>query len=143
VSFEIRPLERADIPAVRALWASCEALGDGPGDSEEGLTRLLARNPGLSQIALADGATVGAALCGHDGRRGFLYRVAVAPAQRRRGVAEGLVRSCLDGLKAEGIERSLMFVLARNQGAREFWKAMGGKRRGQLEIWSVDLQGDL
>jgi ribosomal protein S18 acetylase RimI-like enzyme len=139
VSFEIRPLEPADIPAVRALWASCEGLGDGPGDSPEGLTRFLARNPGLSRIAFADGGTIGAALCGHDGRRGFLYRVAVAPDQRRRGVAEGLVRSCLDGLRNEGIERSLMFVLTRNEGAQGFWKAMGGKRRGQLEIWSVDL----
>ena len=56
---------------VRALWATCEGLGDGPGDSEAGLTRFLARNSGLSQVVLEDGAIVGAVLCGHDGRRGF------------------------------------------------------------------------
>jgi ribosomal protein S18 acetylase RimI-like enzyme len=135
----IRPFTSADIPAVRALWATCEGLGDGPGDSETGLARFLARNPGLSPDAEKDGAIVGAALCGHDGRRGFLYRVGIAPEHRRQGIAQALVRRCLEGLKAEGLERSMLFVKTDNAGAQQFWEEMGGTWRSKLRLYSIDL----
>lgn len=139
LDLEIRPFNPGDIPNVRALWARCEGLGDGPGDSEVGLARFLARNPGLSAVAREGGEIIGAALCGHDGRRGFLYRVGVSPAHRRQGVAQALVTHCLTGLKAEGLERSLFFVLGSNDGAKRFWGTMGAKWRKQLEIHSIDL----
>ena len=135
----LRELARADLPAVRALWAQCEGLGDGPGDSTEALERFLARNPGMSPVALDGDALVGVALCGHDGRRGFLYRVAVAPSHRRRGVARALAVRAFDALRAAGIARGMLFILADNAEAQAFWQSVGAKRRETLELWSVDL----
>jgi ribosomal protein S18 acetylase RimI-like enzyme len=135
----LRPFAPEDIPAVRALWAGCEGLGDGPGDDDAGLARFLARNPGLSPVALEDSTIVGAALCGHDGRRGFLYRVAVAPTHRRRGVARALAERAYDGLRAAGIARAMVLVLADNAEAQAFWQAAGARRREKLELWSADL----
>jgi len=135
----LRDLTRADLPAVRALWAQCAGLGDGPGDSPEALEGFLSRNPGLSPAALDDGALVGVALCGHDGRRGFLYRVAVAPSHRRRGIARALAARAFDALRAAGIPRGMLFLLADNEEARAFWHSVGAKRRESLELWSVDL----
>src|SRR5258707_393406 len=83
-----RPFARGDIARGRARGGTCEGPGDGPGDSEAGLARFLARNPGPSPIAEKEGVIVGAALCGHDGRRGFLYRVGIAPTHRRQGIAQ-------------------------------------------------------
>ena len=135
----LRAFAAEDIPAVRALWAKCEGLGNGPGDAPDALARFLARNPGLSPLAEDEGAVVGAALCGHDGRRGFLYRVGVAPSHRRRGVARALAERAFDGLRAQGIERSMLFVMDDNAEAQQFWRAVGGKLRGRLQLWSVDL----
>jgi ribosomal protein S18 acetylase RimI-like enzyme len=135
----LREFTRADIPAVRALWARCEGLGDGPGDAPDALSRFLERNPGLSPLALDENEIVGAALCGHDGRRGFLYRVAVAPTHRRRGIARALVERAFDGLRGAGIARGMMFVLAASDEARGFWRAVGARQRERLGLWSVDL----
>ncbi|MEP7027177.1 MAG: GNAT family N-acetyltransferase [Candidatus Eisenbacteria bacterium] len=136
---KLRAFEPADIAAVRALWATCEGLGDGPGDSEAGITRFLERNPGLSQLALEDGAIVGAVLCGHDGRRGFVYRLGVASTHRRQGIARTLVERCLERLKTEGLERTMLFVLADNAEARGFWESVSGRWRETLVLYSIDL----
>ena len=80
----IRPLVPGDFDAVRRLWAETEGLGKGPGDTTEALGRFVARNPGLSLVAEDGGAIVGVVLCGQDGRRGFIYHLAVAKAFRIR-----------------------------------------------------------
>lgn len=135
----VRPFGPDDIAEVRILWSRCEGLGDGPGDDAEALTRFLARNPGCSPVAVEDGAIVGAALCGHDGRRGFLYRVGVDPSMRRRGVARALAQHAFDALRREGIARAMLFVMTESVEAQNFWIAMGGRRRDTLGLWSVDL----
>lgn len=136
---EIRPLRPADFEAVRRLWASSEGLGVGPGDSAEAMGRFLKRNPGLSLVAVDAESIVAAVLCGHDGRRGFIYRLAVAPEFRRGGLAAELVRRCLSGLRAAGIERCLALVQEDNAGARKFWDAMGFIFREDLVAFSVDV----
>jgi len=136
---EIRPFKVNDIEAVLRLWASCEGLGRGPGDSVEALSRFLERNPGLSLVAV-DGKSIAAAvLCGHDARRGYIYHLAVAAEYRRQGLASALVRGCLSSLKAEGIERCQVFVQADNAVARKFWEAVGGKLRTDLHVLSIAL----
>lgn len=138
-SGEVRPLHAGDFEEVRRLWAVTEGLGVGPGDAPEDVGRFLRRNPGLSLVALDGGAIVGAVLCGHDGRRGHVYHLAVARSHRRRGVGEDLVRRCLAALRAEGIERVLIRVKTDNEGARKFWAAVGGTLRDDLVEFTIDI----
>jgi len=135
----VRPLVPDDFVAVRRLWAATEGLGRGPGDSVEGLHRFVARNPGLSLVALDGGTIVGTILCGYDGRRGFIYHLAVAREHRRRGLAAELVRLCLLRLKGEGIERCLIVVVEGNEDAIQFWKRVGFRMRHDLTALSIDL----
>ncbi len=137
--WNIQPFLADDFHEVMGLWSATEGLGVGPGDSPEAIGRFLDRNPGLSLVARTDGAIIAAILCGHDGRRGFIYRLAVARAHRRRGLAAELVRRCIAGLAAEGIARCQVFVEADNQAAREFWAAMNGALRNDLVVFSIDL----
>lgn len=135
----IRALAPADFDAVRRLWAATEGLGRGPGDSLEALGRFVRRNPGLSLVAEDEATIVGAILCGHDGRRGFIYHLAVAMDHRRRGLAAELVRRGLSGLKAEGLERCLLVVVEGNEPALRFWQRNGWRRRHDLTPLSIDL----
>lgn len=80
----IREMLLADYDAVVALWNSTPGVDIRPvTDSRDGIERLLARNPGLSVVAVNDRELVGCALASHDGRRGFLQHVVVAPSSAR------------------------------------------------------------
>ncbi|WP_434006924.1 GNAT family N-acetyltransferase [Paenibacillus konkukensis] len=49
----------------------------------------------MSTVAEIDQIIVGTVLCGHDGRRGTLYHVAVAEEHRRKGIAKEMVERSL------------------------------------------------
>lgn len=120
-----RALVAGDYDAVVALWQSAEGVELAEGDSREDITRYLARNPGLSRVAEVDGTMVGAVLCGHDGRRGLIYHLAVAQDHRGRGIGRVLVDECVAGLQRDGLQRAFILVVEDNHRGRDFWTARG------------------
>jgi ribosomal protein S18 acetylase RimI-like enzyme len=126
----------ADIEPALTLWRATEGMGLSEVDAPDALAAYLQRNPGLSVVAEDGGRLVGTALCGHDGRRGFLYHVAVARASRGQGLGQALVQACLDGLAGAGISKCHLFVFATNEGGIAFWNRNGWTRRGDLAVFS-------
>jgi ribosomal protein S18 acetylase RimI-like enzyme len=139
MSVEILEFSVADIPEALELWRRSEGMAL-TGDTPEALAAYLARNPGLSFVARDGGVLVAAVLCGHDGRRGYLHHLAVAPAQRRRGIATALARRCLEGLEALGVPKCHLFVQRGNQAALAFWRRAGWAERGDLVMMSRTLR---
>ncbi len=82
---------------------------------------------------------MGAALCGHDGRRGHIYHLAVEPAYQRLGVGKRLVDECLVGLRAAGIERVIILVAADNARGRAFWRRAGWEDISGAAAMGIDL----
>ena len=80
----IREFHPGDGPGLRALWrgAGFRLIGD----DDRGLAAFAERNPGLFFVAEADSMVAGSAMGAWDGRRGWLYHVAVDPAHRRVGL---------------------------------------------------------
>ena len=112
---EIRPFSMADYDAVFALWRQCEGIGLSQADSRDSIRHYLKRNPGMSFVASSGDVVVGAVLCGHDGRRGYIHHLAVHSDYRRRSLGRRLVEHCLQGLGAavarfEGIISTLMHL---------------------------------
>jgi ribosomal protein S18 acetylase RimI-like enzyme len=107
------------------LWRRVEGLDVAEGDDRETIQRFLQRNPGLSRIATDGTAIVGAVLCGHDGRRGYVYHLAVDPEYHGRGLGKRLIDECLAGLKRVGLERANILVAKDNPRGLEFWRRCG------------------
>jgi ribosomal protein S18 acetylase RimI-like enzyme len=114
-----------DYDAVLQLWQRVEGLEVAEGDDKEGVAQFLARNPGLSRVAIDNSKIIGVAMCGHDGRRGHIYHVAVDPVYRRYGLGKRLVQECLERLRREGVRRAIILVADYNVGGAEFWKRAG------------------
>lgn len=129
----------ADIEGARALWAEAEGVEISEGDEPAELERYFARNPAMSTVAYADGRLVGAVLCGHDGRRGYVYHLAVDSAHRGQGIARRLMERSLAALKAEGIRRALLLVVADNDGGKKFWLRQGWEELSAAEPMCLDL----
>src|SRR5881296_4668828 len=104
-NIKTRAFSISDYDAALELWQRVEGLEIAEGDDREGVSHFLARNPGLSRVAIDGAAIVGVALCGHDGRRGHIYHLAVDPAYQGRGLGRRLLDECLDGLRRTGMKR--------------------------------------
>lgn len=133
----ISDMQAADYDQVHALWLRTEGLSRL--ETRDELNRYLERNPGLSQVASCDGRIVGAVLCGHDGRRGYLYHLAVERAHRGQGLARRLVARCLERLAEAGIGRCSLQVYSANESGREFWKRLGWTARTDVLPFTIDL----
>jgi ribosomal protein S18 acetylase RimI-like enzyme len=123
-------------------------LKDTPGvvlrgsDSCEATAFYLARNPGLSLVAMHDGRIVGCILCGHDGRRGYLQHLAVLPSFRKRGIGSALVERCLAQLEQLGIAKAHVDVLDGNAAGHLFWSHRGWSRRDDIVRYSFTNSAD-
>ena len=114
-----------DYEAAVELWKRVEGLDIAEGDDRESIRRFLGQNRGLSRVATDGSTIVGAALCGHDGRRGYIYHLAVDPAYQGRQLGKRLVEECLAGLRRAGLERANILVAKDNPRGRDFWRRTG------------------
>lgn len=94
----IEPMTISHYDNVMALWKKAETIGLSGADGQEKIKVYLARNPGMSFIAKKDGVIIGAALRGHDGRRGYLHHLAVAESHQKKGIGRKLVDRCIESL---------------------------------------------
>lgn len=130
----IAPMTPADFPEVLALWAATEGVGLNESDTPEQLAAYLQRNPGFSLVARDAGRVIGAVLCGHEGRRGYLHHLAVATEHRGLGLGRQLVDTCLAELKRAGITRCNIFVFADNDEGMAFWRHTGWALRDDVRM---------
>ncbi|WP_217644354.1 GNAT family N-acetyltransferase [Paracidovorax konjaci] len=130
-----------DHAPVLALMQATPGVSVREADSREATARYLARNPGLSFVAEAQGRIVGCLMAGHDGRRGSLQHLLVVPEHRRQGIAKALVEHCLDALEREGIFKSNIDIYRTNAVGLAFWERMGWVRRQDTHRY-FHIRGD-
>lgn len=83
-----------------------------------------------------EGRLLGVILCGHDGRRGYIYHTVVRPDNRRKGIGASLVEQAVEALRAEGITRVCLNIMETNEVGREFWTRLGWERKDFLGFYS-------
>jgi len=75
-------------------------------------------------VAEADGHIAGTVIGAWDGWRGNIYRLAVAPAFRRRGLARMLVAEADRALHRMGARRITALVESDHPWATDFWDSL-------------------
>ena len=130
----ILPMSITHYDQLRELWLSTPGMGlNNLDDSREGIARFIARNPRTSFVATENGFDViGAIMCGHDGRRGYIYHTCVRTDRQGEGIGRTLVEAALDALQAEGIHKVALVVFDRNKNGNAFWEKLGFTTREDL-----------
>lgn len=139
MTYTIYEMKKDDYAEAYALWQRLPGIGLSEADSSCAISSFLERNPGLCFIARQGGEMVGTCLAGSDGRRGYLYHLAVDPKVRRLGIGQALVEKTLEALKASGIHKCHIMVFKDNELGLSFWQASGWKMREDIAILSYDL----
>ena len=138
-NIDTREFSINDYDAAVELWQRVEGLEIAEGDDKQSVAQFLARNPGLSRVAIDGSRTVGVALCGHDGRRGHIYHLAVDPAYQRRGLGKRLLDECLESLRRTGVKRVIIMVADDNPRGRSFWRRSGWEEITGAITMGIDL----
>ena len=134
---EMRAFAPADTETVVALWEEC-GLTRPWNDPRRDIERKLQVQPelflvGTERVEAADGeaqeAVVATAMAGHEGHRGWLYYVAVAPALRGGGRARALVAEAERLLTEAGCPKLQLMVRSGNDDALAAWSALGYERQ--------------
>lgn len=137
---ELRVMVPRDYDKVYALWKSIKGFGIRKvDDSREGVEAFLKRNPTTSVVAEKDGEIVGAILCGHDGRYGYMYHVCVKEEYRRQGIGKEMVVFCMRALKEEHINKIALIAFITNDAGNAFWHQIGWKSRADLNYYDFTL----
>jgi ribosomal protein S18 acetylase RimI-like enzyme len=133
VQTDLRPATTDDVQGVLTLWR--DAAEPTSTDSAEALDGLLRRDPGALIVAEEDGRIVGSVIAGWDGWRGAIYRLAVAPEHRRRGLGQSLLHAAEERLTGLGGQRLHAIVVEANADAVAFWDATDWEHQaGQLRF---------
>ena len=129
-----------DYQKVIALWKSCEGIGLSNADSEDSIKAYLKRNCGMSFVARNKDEIIGAVLCGHDGRRGYLHHLAVHADFRNQGIGRSLVEKCISALHSIGIQKCHLFIFNSNENGIRFWEKIGWTHRKDIGVISKEIQ---
>lgn len=140
MDFKIRTMEETDYEKVYDLWTTIHGFAmRSLDDSNEGVTRVLKRNPGLSVLAESDGQVVGSILVGHDGRRACFYHVCVKEEYRKHGIGKAMATEAMMRLKAEGINKVQLVAFKDNALGNGFWQAEQWIMRDDLNVYDFVL----
>ena len=110
----------ADIAGVLDLWLRAEAHPTRTDTAAE-LAKLIRHDAGSLLVAEHEGRVAGTVIAGWNGWRGSLYRLAVEPELRHRGIATELVRRAVEMLQRGGARRIDAFVVTADADAVAFW----------------------
>ncbi|MFD8642476.1 GNAT family N-acetyltransferase [Streptomyces zaomyceticus] len=138
IDLRIRAATPDEAEAVLAFWKE-SAHGTSVSDDVLGVRRLIDRDPEALLLAVADGLIVGSVIAGWDGWRASLYRLAVLPSYRRRGISTALLRAAEERFAALGGRRVDAMVLEANETGRRLWSAAGFVREERWRRWVKPL----
>jgi ribosomal protein S18 acetylase RimI-like enzyme len=127
----IEEFDLRDYDSIVSLWKEV-GLVLRPGDDSDGIRLKLQRDADLFLIAREGTEIVGSVIGGWDGRRGWIYHLAVSPSHQRQGIAKALMHELELRLAAKGAKRLNAQVYESNKASLRFFEACGYELRPDL-----------
>ncbi len=140
----LREMRPEDYDAVIKLWEAAGLPYKPRGrDSRSAIEQQLRLPTAIYLVAELDGQIVGSVLGTHDGRKGWINRVAVHPDHRRKGIARRLVeaveRRCLE----LGIEIFAALIEDWNETSMKVFARLGYVKHDDIFYYSKRLHPDV
>lgn len=141
---EIREFRAEDYNAVMALWRECGLPVKPHGrDGREKIVKEVTMETATFLVAETGGELIGTVLATHDGRKGWINRLAVAPAHRHRGIARRLLQAAETSLHQRGLEIITCLIETDNPYSMEFFQKSGYVKHTDIIYFSKRKHPDV
>ena len=112
--------------ALYDIWARAELPFRPQGrDAEARVRREMTQGTAVFLGAEEAGQLIGVVLGTHDGRKGWINRLAVLPEYRKRGIGRDLVAAVEARLHALGIHIITCLIEGGNDASKRFFESLG------------------
>ena len=133
---KIRDFQPGDYPRIIALWDDAGLPSRPRGrDSRENIERQMASDNCILLVAERDGEIIGSVLGTHDGRKGWINRLAVRAEDRGDKLGGKLVAAAEERLSRLGFDLFGCLIEADNEASMRFFEKMG-YTRGEVAYYS-------
>jgi len=133
----IREAKREDYDDIVSTWeASGLSYRPNGRDSRESISGELAGGHSVFLVAEERGKIVAVAFGTHDGRKGWINRLAVRPELRRQGIARQLVKELEQRFEARGIHIVTCLIEGWNEASQAFFAEIGYIRHEDIVYFS-------
>lgn len=105
-------------------------------DSKEAVEKQMKMFPKGFIGAFLDGKLVGVVVVTHDGRKGWINRLAVHPSYRRKGIASRLIEEAEKVLREDGISVFCALVEDWNHASMKLFEKCGYKKHSEIVYFS-------
>ena len=123
-ALEFRPIADGDVDEIIDLWEACGLTR--PWNDPGGDIAFARGKPGSDVLVAREGGRVLASvMVGHDGHRGTVYYVSVAPDARGRGRGRQAMAAAEAWLQARGVWKLNLLIREENARVRAFYEALG------------------
>lgn len=121
---KIRPYRPDDLADIVALWRAC-ALTTPYNDPAEDIAFCRGSPHSALLVGEVDRKPVATAMVGHDGHRGYVYYLAVAPDRRSQGLGRQIMAAAEDWLRARGVPKLNIIIRETNADVQRFYERLG------------------
>ena len=122
----VRSYAPADFEKVVALWEACE-LTRPWNDPASDIEFCAGSDNSILLVGVAGGESkiVATAMVGHDGHRGWIYYVAVAPEHQEKGAGREIMAHAEGWLAQRGVPKAMLMIREANKKVIGFYQRLG------------------
>ncbi|HKX42061.1 MAG TPA: GNAT family acetyltransferase [Burkholderiaceae bacterium] len=121
---DVREFRMDDFDRVAALWSRAGLLPS-LSDERAEIARKLERDPDLFIVGVDAQTIVGAVMGAYDGRRGWIYHLAIDPDVQSRGFGGTLLRELERRLRQKGCLKVNLLIEMDNANVEAFYQRHG------------------
>ena len=133
---EIRAIGDDDVEAVAALWKTCN-LTVSYNDPHEDIQRCRRSPASELFVGIREGRVVATVMAGEEGHRGWLYYVAVDPAEQKHGHGRAMIHHAEMWLMSRGMPKVMLMIRDTNVAVEAFYHRLGYRTIPRLVLQKV------
>lgn len=130
----VRTYEEGDHDSVIALWSNCFSYPAPHNNPVSAIRRKTAMNDGLFFVAESETDLIGTVMAGWDGHRGWIYSLAVADRQRKKGIGRALVLHAVEELRRLDCPKVNLQVMPDNEKVIGFYEKLGFQAEQRISM---------